>query len=451
MNLQQQSFPPYAMPQMRHPQGMMPNMGMGSGMPPPANQEQYQMMVQQRAMAHQQQQQAHAHAQAQAQQAAALANGGTPKLEIRFSELTKRLQEYSMSSFTQDETTKWFTAFGHEFFHDTANMSVLICDEVAPFHPIVFSRSVIPKYFESLFKGGIGHIEFAPKVSFNEYAVPGQRHPLVILECEQLMMCVTYNSPTQMKVNTLVRLQIEYTPVDKLGYQITGFHIEMRDCLDMAFKDGNVKNDPVMMNKLKVGYCHLGLTAGTLNLLKMTKILESMVPLMSCTKTTSAPVKQSLGIVLDQKMRHAHIQQQHAQMQKHAYEQQMRAQGMGRPFPGGPEMMNRPSEAPAPPKKTTRKRNRKNGKDDPAPKAAKSVKTEAPDLPQNAPSFFPNGHPQSALHRPLDGLQGRRYNEMLVVSEPAILDGEYGNNDERKIMRVENEHFQPSQNNLWRN
>ncbi|GFS34869.1 LIM domain-binding protein 2 [Trichonephila inaurata madagascariensis] len=101
--------------------------------------------------------------------------------DYRIYEMNKRLQQR-----TDDSDSLWWDAFATEFFEDDATLTLTFCLEDGP-KRYTIGRTLIPRYFRSIFEGGVSDLSFNlkhPKESFHNTSIT--------LDCDQCTM-VTYH------------------------------------------------------------------------------------------------------------------------------------------------------------------------------------------------------------------------------------------------------------------
>uniref|UniRef100_A0A915AH03 LIM interaction domain-containing protein n=2 Tax=Parascaris univalens TaxID=6257 RepID=A0A915AH03_PARUN len=214
----------------------------------------------------------------------------------------------------------------------------------------------------------------------------------------------------------------EFVFDETYGYRIRQWNIELRHCQEFVLRDVNMLQDSETQEKLKMSITRTGMTQITLNYLKLCVILEPMQVLMSQSKSHNIAPRESLKQTLFQ----AHAKMQ--QYQQHHQQQQMAINAMGSMNP--PHVMAQtPVEEPT--SKKPRKRTRKTAAGGGAAASGAKKKNNSSPAP-NAPNFPINSH------FPI------QYQDVMVVGEPSMMGGEYGEEDERTISRVENTQFDPN-------
>uniref|UniRef100_A0A0N4ZJY1 LID domain-containing protein n=1 Tax=Parastrongyloides trichosuri TaxID=131310 RepID=A0A0N4ZJY1_PARTI len=359
-------------------------------------------------------------------------------LEIKLHEMNRRLCYFPTANIPEQDWGAWFNAFAFEFFDDGGKIQLHLYDENLPPQKYSFGRAVIPKFFKSLFEGGIREMYIAPRLPCREGV--SNNYPLIFLDCDSALLHTKHERPAMLDVQTEIRFIMEFS-LDASGYRIRNWTLELKHCQFFNWKDQSQKNDNMILDKLKLGFAHLGLNQHALNTIKMASILEPMQVLFHVNKNQGVQPKECVGHVV----MHFFLKKQQEQRMQ---EQRMAQQRAGMPpyGPGGmpPHMMMGPRpEEPAPPPKKTRKRNKRTAAaasgttTDPSESGAKKKsdggssgnKSNNP-INNNLiiPTTTPNGSQAGQVS----------YNDLMVVGEPTVMGGDYGSGDERKISRVEN-------------
>ncbi|VDK71883.1 unnamed protein product [Litomosoides sigmodontis] len=348
------------------------------------------------------------------------------QLEFRLHEMNRRLFIFSNSGIQEKDHAQWWDAFAHEFFDDDAKMSFLLFDDQAPghHHRYTIGRLLIPRYFRSIFESGVKEMFYVIRTPSREQAGGPWT---IVLDCDNVLLVSKHEKPILSEVHTDCKLMCEFAFDDTYGYRIRQWNIELRHCQEFVLRDVNMLQDSETQEKLKMNITRTGMTQITLNYLKLCVILEPMQVLMSQSKSHNIPPRESLKQTLFQT--HAKMQQ----YQQHQQQQQMAMNAMGGM---NPSHVLPPTPVEEPTSKKPRKRTRKTATGASATSNAKKKNNSPPST--NAANFSMNSH------FPL------QYQDVMVVGEPSMMGGEYGEEDERTISRVENTQFDPSamQNSL---
>ncbi|XP_064631478.1 LIM domain-binding protein 2-like isoform X7 [Lineus longissimus] len=300
--------------------------------------------------------------------------------DYRMYELNKRLQQR-----TEESDNLWWDAFATEFFEDDAALTLSFCLEDGP-KRYTIGRTLIPRYFRSIFEGGVTDLYFIlkhPKESFH--------NTTITLDCDQAMMVTHHGKPMFTKVVTEGRLILEFTFDDLM--RIRSWHFATRQHRELIPRSViAMQQDPAMVEQLSKNITRQGLTNYTLNFLRLCVILEPMQELMSRHKAYGLNPRDCLKTTLFQKW-----------------------QRMVAP----PESQRQPSK----------RRKRKSSASTNA--SANSIGREGTGKQKRSPG------PQSGTFNPVPG-------DVMVVGEPTLMGGEFGDEDERLITRLENTQYEPN-------
>lgn len=306
--------------------------------------------------------------------------------DFRIYELNKRLQQR-----TEDSDNLWWDAFATEFFEDEATLTLSFCLEDGP-KRYTIGRTLIPRYFRSVFEGGVTDLYYIlkhPKESFHTTSIT--------LDCDMATMVTHHGKPMFTKVVTEGRLVLEFTFDDLM--RIRSWHFAVRQHRELiprsviAMQVGAAE-EPAMVEQLSKNITRQGLTNYTLNFLRLCVILEPMQELMSRHKAYGLNPRDCLKTTLFQKW------------------QRMVA-------PPGKDTTRQPGKR--------RKRKSSTGN-------ASNV--------ANSNSIPPTGK-QKRSPGP-QGIGTSVPGDVMVVGEPTLMGGEFGDEDERLITRLENQQYEPS-------
>ncbi|XP_056596060.1 LIM domain-binding protein 2b isoform X3 [Triplophysa dalaica] len=194
--------------------------------------------------------------------------------EYRMHELNKRLQ-----SRPEDCDILWWDAFCTEFFEEDATLTLSFCLEEGP-KTYTIGRTLIPRYFSSLFEGGVYELFFElkqTKESFNNSTITVDSH--------HCTMTTQHGKPTFTKVCTEGRLILVFTFDDLM--RIKTWHFTITHYSELIPRSVLAVNaqDPGAVEQLSKNISRVGLTNLTLNYLRLCVILEPMQELMSRHKT----------------------------------------------------------------------------------------------------------------------------------------------------------------------
>ncbi|KAJ6645331.1 LIM domain-binding protein 2 [Pseudolycoriella hygida] len=295
--------------------------------------------------------------------------------EYKVHELNKRLQQRN----EQDSDNCWWDAFATEFFEDDATLTLTFCLEDGP-KRYTIGRTLIPRYFRSIFEGGVTELYFHMRHTKESF-----HNTSVTLDCEQCTMITHHGKPMFTKVCTEGRLILEFIYDDYM--RIKSWHMAVRQHKELIprtviLHQHSPQNDPNIMEQLSKNITRQGITNSTLNYLRLCVILEPMQELMSRHKAYALSPRDCLKTTLFQKWQ---------------------------------RMIAPTSDAQRPPNKR-RKR-----------KGSNSGANNAPPVTSKKRSPGPNFSLASQ--------------DVMVVGEPSLMGGEFGDEDERLITRLENTQY----------
>ncbi|ENN80209.1 hypothetical protein YQE_03361, partial [Dendroctonus ponderosae] len=104
--------------------------------------------------------------------------------DYRIYELNRRLQQR-----TEESDNLWWDAFATEFFEDDSSLTLAFCLEDGP-KRYTIGRTLIPRYFRSIFEGGVTELYYNlkhPKESFHNTSIT--------LDCDQCTMVTNHGKP----------------------------------------------------------------------------------------------------------------------------------------------------------------------------------------------------------------------------------------------------------------
>ncbi|XP_057165744.1 LIM domain-binding protein 2 isoform X1 [Ursus arctos] len=210
--------------------------------------------------------------------------------EYRIYEMNKRLQ-----SRTEDSDNLWWDAFATEFFEDDATLTLSFCLEDGP-KRYTIGRTLIPRYFSTVFEGGVTDLYYILKHSKESY-----HNSSITVDCDQCAMVTQHGKPMFTKVCTEGRLIVEFTFDDLM--RIKTWHFTIRQYRELVPRSilAMHAQDPQVLDQLSKNITRMGLTNFTLNYLRLCVILEPMQELMSRHKTYNLSPRDCLKTCLFQK------------------------------------------------------------------------------------------------------------------------------------------------------
>ncbi|KAM5271684.1 LIM domain-binding protein 2 isoform 1-T1 [Ctenodactylus gundi] len=300
--------------------------------------------------------------------------------EYRIYEMNKRLQ-----SRTEDSDNLWWDAFATEFFEDDATLTLSFCLEDGP-KRYTIGRTLIPRYFSTVFEGGVTDLYYILKHSKESY-----HNSSITVDCDQCAMVTQHGKPMFTKVCTEGRLILEFTFDDLM--RIKTWHFTIRQYRELVPRSilAMHAQDPQVLDQLSKNITRMGLTNFTLNYLRLCVILEPMQELMSRHKTYNLSPRDCLKTCLFQKWQ---------------------------------RMVAPPAEPTRQP--TTKRRKRKN-----------STSSTSNSSAGNSANSTGSKKKTPAANLSLSS----QVPDVMVVGEPTLMGGEFGDEDERLITRLENTQY----------
>ncbi|XP_030633435.1 LIM domain-binding protein 2a isoform X3 [Chanos chanos] len=296
--------------------------------------------------------------------------------EYRIYEMNKRLQ-----SRTEESDNLWWDAFATEFFEEDATLTLSFCLEDGP-KRYTIGRTLIPRYFSTVFEGGVSDLYYILKHSKESF-----HNSCITLDCDQCTMVTQHGKPMFTKVCTEGRLILEFAFDDLMRIKTWHFTIrQYRELIPRSILAMHAQ-DPQVLEQLSKNITRMGLTNFTLNYLRLCVILEPMQELMSRHKTYNLSPRDCLKTCLFQKW------------------QRMVA-------PPEPTRQT-----------TTKRRKRKN--------SASSASNSSLGNSANSKKRSPANNFSLSSQVP----------DVMVVGEPTLMGGEFGDEDERLITRLENTQY----------
>ncbi|XP_048516847.1 LIM domain-binding protein 2 isoform X2 [Dendroctonus ponderosae] len=299
--------------------------------------------------------------------------------DYRIYELNRRLQQR-----TEESDNLWWDAFATEFFEDDSSLTLAFCLEDGP-KRYTIGRTLIPRYFRSIFEGGVTELYYNlkhPKESFHNTSIT--------LDCDQCTMVTNHGKPLFTKVCTEGRLILEFTFDDLM--RIKSWHFAVRnhrELIPRSVVGMHAQQDPGMLEQLSKNITRQGITNSTLNYLRLCVILEPMQELMSRNKAYALSPRDCLKTTLFQKWQRI----------------------IAPPGTRGRPESQRPAN-----KRRKRKGSNSGG--------AANNATPAPNKKRSPGPTF-----------------SLASQDVMVVGEPSLMGGEFGDEDERMITRLENSQY----------
>ncbi|XP_072921056.1 LIM domain-binding protein 2a isoform X3 [Hemitrygon akajei] len=328
--------------------------------------------------------------------------------DYRIYELNKRLQTR-----TEDSDNLWWDAFATEFFEDDATLTLSFCLEDGP-KRYTIGRTLIPRYFSTIFEGGVTDLYYVLKHSKESY-----HNSSITLDCDQCSMVTQHGKPMFTKVCTEGRLILEFTFDDLMRIKMWHFTIRhYRELVPRSILAMHAQ-DPQVLEQLSKNITRMGLTNFTLNYLRLCVILEPMQELMSRHKTYNISPRDCLKTCLFQKW------------QRMVAPPGRTSQSAVIPFllrhtASTPQPRSaRPAHNEPTRQQTNKRRKRKNSASSTSNSSAGNINS------MNSKKKGPVGNFSLSSQVP----------DVMVVGEPTLMGGEFGDEDERLITRLENTQY----------
>ncbi|XP_025067223.1 LIM domain-binding protein 2 isoform X10 [Alligator sinensis] len=147
--------------------------------------------------------------------------------EYRIYEMNKRLQSrtetadvhLSLNLAKHDSDNLWWDAFATEFFEDDATLTLSFCLEDGP-KRYTIGRTLIPRYFSTVFEGGVTDLYYILKHSKESY-----HNSSITVDCDQCTMVTQHGKPMFTKLCVILE------PMQELMSRHKTYNLSPRDCL----------------------------------------------------------------------------------------------------------------------------------------------------------------------------------------------------------------------------
>ncbi|CAH8537482.1 unnamed protein product [Dicrocoelium dendriticum] len=286
---------------------------------------------------------------------------------------------------TDDCDSHWWEAFATDFFEDDATLTVGFLTEDGP-KRYTIGRTLIPRYFRSIFESGCGELHYILRLN-HEYI----HHSSLTLDSEAATMTMNMIRSIPATVVVEGRLNLEFVPDELL--RIRSWIFLIRSHREMIMRSMLGIQDPTFLEQLTKNITRYGMTTTTLNFFRLCVILEPMQELMSRQKAYSLTPRDCLKTTLFQKW------------------QRMMPQ----------ETTRQPSKR--------RKRKGSSATSD----GTNNSSTGRVSKRKQSPVLLPSHH----IAQPGD---------VMIVGEPTLMGGDFGDEDERLITRLENTQYDAATN-----
>lgn len=353
--------------------------------------------------------------------------------EMRIIEFNRRLQSRPIQRNPHSplpdhsfDASIWWEKFASEFFDDDAKLTIRIIDD----KPIDFTigRTLIPRFFRSYFDGGVNEFTVNLRNSREIFNHPN----IIILDCDRATITTSNNfrhhaliQPSGLVVQTEGRLILDFVSNSFEPLLIKSWQFFTKDCRD--FIDKSLLTAIGFPNPLHLEPAtRLGLTKSTISYLKMCMIIEPMQEVMSHHKQSTMGPRECLRHMLFDKYRYRCPEDNRAAPNK----RRKRKTATG---PGAPTTA------------ATNKRSKAN-----ANSAAASDNANINSNNGITNANFNNGSNNSANSNSnvmiSPGVSNFNLNsqDVMVVGEPSMMGGEFGDDNERMITRLKNTQYEQS-------
>lgn len=344
-----------------------------------------------------------------------------PQTEFRIIEFNKRLQNRPrprgpaspLPLLGSSEESMWWEKFVSDFFEDDSTLTLRVPADDRPTEYTI-GRTLIPKFFRSYFEGGV--VDLSIKLRNTREVAHNNS---IILECEQTDITtknIFRHPATNITMNVVVHteghLSIEFVSNSFDSLLIRSWRFYTHQCheyIDRTMTTNGLPNaflvEPVTRN---------GLTKSTIAYLKMCMIMEPMQVLMLQHQQTRLDPRSCLKNLLHVKYKFKSVEDNRAQPKRRK-----------RKAPGT------------------------------AGTAAQSKKTKANATNANALTDNNGVGFNTNLMSPanVSGVPNLSLasQDVLVVGEPSMLGADFGDENERRITRLENSQFDASVSNNQNN
>lgn len=333
--------------------------------------------------------------------------------EFRIIELNRRLQcrpipRHPVSPLPNnpyDDISLWWEKFASDFFEDEATLTIRIQDDKISEYTI--GRTLIPRFFRTYFDGGVTDLSINlrnPKESC--------LHPhLITLNCDQAFIItnniyrypvsVNHTANQSVVVHTEGQLILDFVSNSLDSLLIKSWKFNTRGCreyIDRSMTAMGLPNNHFLVEPVT----RQGLTKSTISYLKMCMIMEPMQDLMFQHIQTKMDPRSCLRKLLFEKFKYSSGEDTRV---------------------------------------TTNKRNRKR-KSSAAPATAPTSKKPKANV--NNPASSNSSLNNNIMMSPSGPGFSLASQDVMVVGEPSMMGGDFGDDNERMITRLENTQYDPT-------
>nr|CDS30511.1 LIM binding protein [Hymenolepis microstoma] len=300
--------------------------------------------------------------------------------EFRIYELNKRLAQRA-----DENDSQWWEAFASDFFDDDATITITVRFEDGLKH-FSIGRTLIPRYFRSIIESGCNELYFNLRHTRESF-----HSPFLTLESDNANMVMSMTRPIPAHVIVDAQFTLGFT-IDEL-MRIRTWTFQIRSHRELILRSMLGVQDPTMFDQLSKNITRTGIPATTLHFLRLCVILEPMQELMSRQKFQNISPRDCLrNIVMNRWKRMTTIPTQPTKTESN--------------------------------RQTNKRRKRKGSSANSETGGGRATKRK-----------------QSPVPMPPQNLG---QSEILIVGEPTLMGGDFGEDDERMITRLENSQFDPA-------
>lgn len=352
---------------------------------------------------------------------------GILQTEVRLIELNKRLQnrpyprqlQSPLPDASHDDSI-WWERFASEFFDKDATLSIRIQEGDKP-DEFSIGRTLIPRFFRSYFDGGVTDFSITIR---NAKEVGGPNS--TILDCDQAFIItnnvfkhpnIISSNPSNVFVHTEGHLMLNFVSnnsnPDALLIRTWKFYT--RRCRE--FIDRSITSVKLPQAILAEPITRQGLTKSTIHYLKMCTIMEPMQDIMSHNRQTHLDPRSCLRSYLYERFKYKSV----------AEDKKVVAI-----------------------KRRKRKDPSASGGLTPANKKSKTANNKSNNLNESTNSFnnnnssINNSNSNSMVSPASTPGFSLATEAVMVVGEPTKMGGDFSDDNERMIARLENSQFDPS-------
>ncbi|VDO05530.1 unnamed protein product [Rodentolepis nana] len=300
--------------------------------------------------------------------------------EFRIYELNKRLAQRA-----DENDSQWWEAFASDFFDDDATITITVRFEDGLKH-FSIGRTLIPRYFRSIIESGCNELYFNLRHTRESF-----HSPFLTIESDNANMVMSMTRPIPAHVIVDAQFTLGFT-IDEL-MRIRTWTFQIRSHRELILRSMLGVQDPTMFDQLSKNITRTGIPATTLHFLRLCVILEPMQELMSRQKFQNISPRDCLrNIVMNRWKRMTTIPTQPTKAESN--------------------------------RQTNKRRKRKGSSANSETGGGRATKRK-----------------QSPVPMPPQNLG---QSEILIVGEPTLMGGDFGEDDERMITRLENSQFDPA-------